>query len=57
MKLEGITIKEKFEYNNSELLISYNEINLRKRKEARAGSDKTGDVFFKLTIRHFTERR
>ena len=57
MKLEDNTIKEKFGYNNSELLIPFIEINIQNRKEARARSNKIGDVFFKLTIRHSTERR
>ena len=48
LKLEDITIEQKFEYSKSEWLKLYIEFNIIKRKEANAGGDKFGDVFFKL---------
>ena len=48
LKLEDVTIKQKLEYNKSEWLKPYIELNIQKRKEAKAKGDKFGDVFFKL---------
>ena len=48
LKLEDITIKQKLEDNKSELLKPYIDLNIQKRKEAKAKGDKVGDVFFKL---------
>ena len=48
LKLEDITIKQKLEYSKSEWLKPYIDLNIQKRKEAKAKCDKFGDVFFKL---------
>ena len=48
LKLEDITIKQKLEYSKRQWLKPYIELNIRKRKEAKAKGDKFGDVFFKL---------
>ena len=53
LKLEDITIKQKFEYSKREWLKPYVEFNIPKRKEAKAKGDKLGDVFFKLMNKSF----
>ena len=40
--------KQKLEYSKREWLKPYIELNIQKRKEAKAKGDKFGDVFFKL---------
>ena len=48
LKLENIAIKQKLEYIKSDWLKPYIELNIQKRKEAKAKGDKFGDVFLKL---------
>ena len=46
LKLENITSKNKLQYEKSDCLIPHIGFNITKRKEAKAKSDKLGDVLF-----------